>query len=101
MPIAAENKKNPNKNPSKDPLYHKIRFYNKENGVGLLYVGSKTELVVRAALDQSEPSLRLASNGIHTKSEADNFQGNGLEKGPSASQVPIQRGSQKPGSLKL
>ena len=61
----------------------------------------KTELVVGAALDRSEPSPRFASNGIHTKSEAENLQGNGLEKGPSASHVPIQRGSQKPGSLNL
>ena len=59
----------------------------------------KIELVVEAALDQSEPSHRFASNSIHTKSEADNLQGNGLGKGPGASQVPIQRGSQNPGLL--
>ena len=57
----------------------------------------KTELVVGAALDRNEPSPRLASNGIHTKSEADNLQGNGLGKGPGVSQVPIRRGSQNPG----
>ena len=57
--------------------------------------------MVRVALDRSEPSLRFASNCIHTKSGADNLQGNGLGKGPGASQVPIRRGSQKPGSLKL
>ena len=57
----------------------------------------KTELVVGAALDQSEPSHRFASNGIHTKSEANNLQGNGLEKGPGASQVMIRRESQKLG----
>ena len=57
----------------------------------------KTELVVGAAIDRSEPSPRFTSNGIHTKSEADNLQGNGLEKGPDASQVPIRRGSQNPG----
>ena len=57
----------------------------------------KTELVVGVDLDRSEPSPRFASNGIHMKSEADNLQGNGLEKGPGASQVPIQRGSQNPG----
>ena len=57
----------------------------------------KTELVVGAALDRSEPSLRFTSNGIHMKSEADNLQGNSLGKGPYASQVPIQRGSQNPG----
>ena len=51
--------------------------------------------MVEAALDLSEPSPGFASNGIHTKSEADNLQGNGLRKGPSASQVPIQKGSQK------
>ena len=59
----------------------------------------KTELVVGAALDRSEPSLRFASNGIHMKSEVDNLQGNDLRKGPDASQVPIQRGSQNPGLL--
>ena len=49
----------------------------------------KTELVFGATLDLSEPSPRFASNGIHTKSEVDNLQANGLGKGPSASQVPI------------
>ena len=86
-------KKNPNKKSSKDRLYHQIQFYNKEKGVGLPCVSSKTELVVRAALDQSEPSPRFTSNNIHTKSESDNLEGNDLEKGPGASQVPIQRGS--------
>ena len=51
--------------------------------------------MVRAALDQSEPSPRFASTGIHTKSETGNLQGKGLEKGPGDSQVPIRRGSQK------
>ena len=50
--------------------------------------------MVRVALDRSEPSPRFASNGIHMKSEADNLQGNGLEKDPGASQAPIQRESQ-------
>ena len=50
--------------------------------------------MVGAALDRSEPSPRFTSNGIHMKSGADNLQGNGLEKGHGASQVPIQRGSQ-------
>ena len=54
-------------------------------------------MVVGAALDRSEPSPRFAYNGIHMKSEADNHQGNGLEKGPGASQVPLLRGSQNPG----
>ena len=53
--------------------------------------------MVEAALDRSEPSPRLASNGIHTKSGADNLQGKGLKNGPGASQDPIRRGSQKPG----
>ena len=57
----------------------------------------KTELVVGAALDRSETSPRFASNGIHTKSEADNLQGNDLATGPGASLVPIRRGSQNPG----
>ena len=57
----------------------------------------KTELVVRAALDRSEPSPRFASNGIHMKSEANNLQGNGLGKGPDASQILIRRGSQNSG----
>ena len=57
----------------------------------------KTELVVEAALDRSEPSPRFASNGIHMKIEADNLQGNGLGKGPGASQVPIGRGSKNLG----
>ena len=57
----------------------------------------KTELVVGAALDPSEPSPRFASNDIHTKSEADNLQGNGLRKGLGARQVSIQKGSQNPG----
>ena len=70
---------------------------NKEKGVGLPCVGSKTELVVRAALGRSEPSPRFASNGIHMKSEADNLQGNGLATSPGASLVPIRRGSQDPG----
>ena len=61
----------------------------------------KTELVVEAALDQSEPSPRFASNDIHTKSGADNLQGNGLGNGPGASQDPIRRGSQNPVSQAL
>ena len=61
----------------------------------------KTELVIGANLDRSEPSPRFTSKDIHTKSEADNLQGNGLGKGPGASQVSIQRESQKPGSLIL
>ena len=61
----------------------------------------KTELVAGTALDRSESSFRFASNGIHMKSAADNLQGNGLGKGPGASQVPTRRGSQKPGSLNL
>ena len=52
--------------------------------------------MVGVALDLSGPSPRFASNGIHTKSEADNLQGNGLATGPGASQVPIRRGSQNP-----
>ena len=51
----------------------------------------KIELVVGATLDQSEPSPRFTSNGIHTKSGADNLQGNGLGKGPGASQVLIRK----------
>ena len=54
---------------------------------------SKTELVVGAALDRSEPSPRFTSNGIHMKNEANKIQGKGLEKGPGASQVPIRRWS--------
>ena len=57
----------------------------------------KTELVVGATLDRSEPSPRFASNGIHTKSEVDNLQGNSLDKGPDANQVLIRKGSQNPG----
>ena len=45
--------------------------------------------MVEAALGRSEPSPRFASNGIHTKSGADNLKGNGLEKGPDASRVPV------------
>ena len=47
--------------------------------------------MVRVALDRSELSPRFTSNGIHMKSEADNFQGNGLGKGLGASQAPIQK----------
>ena len=50
--------------------------------------------MVGVALDQGKPSPRFASNGIHTKSEADNLQGNGLRKDPGASQAPIQKKSQ-------
>ena len=50
--------------------------------------------MVGAALNRSEPSHRFAFNGIHTKSGAENLQGNGLGKGPGASQIPIRRGSQ-------
>ena len=53
--------------------------------------------MVGATLDLSEPSPRSTSKGIHTKGGADNLQGNGLEKGLGASQVPIRRGSQNPG----
>ena len=53
----------------------------------------KIELVAGAVLDRSEPSPRFTSNGIHRKSEVDNLQGNGLGKGPGASQFPIRRGS--------
>ena len=94
---SGKQKKNPNKNTSKDPLKHQIRFYNKEKGVRLPYVGFKTELVVEAALDRSEPSPRFAFNGIHTKSEADNLQGNGLEKGIDASQVQSKEEVKNPG----
>ena len=82
-------KKIPIKTHPRTPSSIKNRFYNKENGVGLPCVGSKTELVVGAALDRSEPSPRFASNGIHMKSEADNLQGNSLATGPGASLVPI------------
>ena len=56
--------------------------------------------MVGAALDRSEPSLRFAYDGIHTKSGAKNLQGNDLGKGLGGSQVPIQRGSQNPGLSK-
>ena len=42
-------------------------------GCRITCVGSKTELVVGAALEKSEPSPRFASNGIHTNSGADNL----------------------------
>ena len=51
-------------------------------------------MMVGAALDRSEPSPRSTSNGIHTKSEDNNLQGNGLATGPGASQVPNRRESQ-------
>ena len=47
--------------------------------------------MVGAALDRSEPSPKFTSNGIHTKSGADNLQGNDLRKGPGASQVLIRK----------
>ena len=51
--------------------------------------------MVGEALDQSERSPGSASNGSHMKSEANNLQGNGLEKGPGASQVPDPMKKQK------
>ena len=50
--------------------------------------------MIREALDRSKPTPRFTINGIHTKSEADNLQGNGLGKGLDSSQAPIQRESQ-------
>ena len=41
MPKAMENKKNLNKNPSKDPLGNQILFYTKEKGVGFPCDGFK------------------------------------------------------------
>ena len=101
MPIAAKNKKNFQQKPIQGPLIASNHVLQQREGLGLSCVGSKTELVVEAALDRSKPSPTFASNDIHTKIEANNLQGNGLIKGPGASQVPIRRGSQKPGSLKL
>ena len=101
MLITAEKKKKSQQKPIQGPLVASNLVLQQSEGCRLLCVGSKTELVVGAALDRSEPSPRFASNGIHMKSEVDNLQGNGLGKGPGASQVPIRKGSQKPRSLKL
>ena len=57
---------------------------------------SKSNLLVEAA----KAEVKFASNGIHTKSGADNLQGNGLRKGLCASQFTVRRGSQNSG-LKL
>ena len=61
---------------------------------------SKTYPMVRAEKTQSEPSLGFASNSIHTKSGADNLQGNGLEKSPGANQFSIRIGKPKSRSYK-
>ena len=97
---SGKTKKNPNKNSSKALVASNMVLQQRE-GCRITLCRFQTELVVGATLDRSEPSPRFASNGIHTKSGADNLQGNGLRKGPGASQVPIRRGSQKPGSLKI
>ena len=101
MPKPAENKKNLNKNPPKDPLGNHIQFYTKERGVGLPCVGFKNRSTGQGNEDRSEPSPTFSSNSIHTKSIVDNLQGNGLGKGPDASQVPIRRGNQNPVSQTL
>ena len=81
------------KNSSKDPLGHQIWFYTKERGAGLPCVGFKNRSTSRGNEDQSKPSPRFACNGIHTKSGADNLQGNSFGKGLVASQVSIKRES--------
>ena len=53
MPKAAENEKDLNKNQSKDPLGHQIRFYTKERGAELPCVGFKNRSTGRGSKDPS------------------------------------------------
>ena len=89
-------KKKSQQNPPNDPLRHQIRFKTIEKGMGLPCVGFKNRSTGRGSEDQSEPSPRFASNGIHMKDGADNLQGCNLGRSPSASQVSIRNGSQNP-----
>ena len=73
MPKVAENKKKSQQNPSKDPLGHQIRFYIQEGGCRITLCRFQNRSTSRGSLDQSEPSPRLPSSGIHTKSGADNL----------------------------
>ena len=66
-------KKPPTKTHPRTPSSIKTSSITKRRVYDYLVSVLKTELVVRAALDQREPSLRSASNNIHTKSEADNL----------------------------
>ena len=97
MTKAAENKKKISiKTHPKTPCNIKSGSTTKRKVRDYLTSVPKTELLVGGNFDRSEPSPRFASNDIHTKSGADNLQGNGLKKGPGASQVLI-KGSQNPG----
>ena len=93
--VETKKKKN-SKTSSKDPLRHQIQFKSKRRVRDYLMLVSKNRSNGRGSKDRSEPSHRFASNSIHTKSGADNLQGNGLERSLGASQVSIQRGSQNP-----
>ena len=57
MPKAGENKKNLNKNPSKDPLGHQIHCYTKKRGAGLPCVSFKIDLLVGAAKTEENQIL--------------------------------------------
>ena len=61
----------------------------KEKGARLPYVSLKNRSNGWGSEDRREPGPRFASNNIHTKSGADNFQGKGLGRSLGASQVSI------------
>ena len=96
MPKVEENKKILTKIHPRTPCGIKYSSIPKRGMHNYLVSISKTDLLVGAAKTEEKPSLRFASNGIHTKSGADNLQGNSFRKGPGASQVSIQRGNQNP-----
>ena len=60
-------KKNSQQNPPNDLLRNQIRFKTIERGMGLPCVSFKNRSTGRGSEDQSEPSPRFASNGIHMK----------------------------------
>ena len=96
MPKVEENKKILTKTHPRTPCGIKSSSIPKRGMHNYLVLISKTDLLVGAAKTEEKPSLRFAFNGIHTKSGADNLQGNIFRKGPGASQVPIRRGNQNP-----
>ena len=96
MPKAAENKKKISTKPSQGPLGASNPILYQREGEGLPCFGFKNQSTGCGSKDQSEPSPRFSSNGIHTKSGADNLQNNGLGRSLDANQVSIQRGSQNP-----
>ena len=90
MPKVVKNKKNSTK-PSQGSLRASNSVQNHREGCGITLCRFQKRSTGQGSGDRSEPSFMFASNGIHTKSRADNLQGHGLGRSPGASQVSIRR----------